>query len=125
VELYRWLLKKHIQPHVDGVELGKLSPAVVRQWRTTLLEQGVSTSIAAKSYRLLRAVMNTAVEEDRIFLPRNPCRVKGADQETPAERPILTVKQVFDLADRMPKRWHALILMTASPRCGGRDHGTT
>jgi integrase len=112
VALYRWLLKKHIHPHIGGVELGKLSTAVVRQWRTTLLEQGVSTSIAAKSYRLLRAVMNTAVEEDRI-LPRNPCRVRGADQESPAERPVLTVPQVFDLAGRMPKRWRALILMTA------------
>src|SRR4051794_13366171 len=32
---------------------------------------------AARSYRLLRAVVNTAVDEDRI-LPRNPCRVPGA-----------------------------------------------
>src|SRR4051812_30313831 len=94
VELYRWLLAKHIVPHLGGMELGKLTTAVVRQWRTGLLDQGVSTSITAKSYRLLRAVMNTAVEEDRI-LPRNPCRVRGADQESPAERPVLTVAQVF------------------------------
>ncbi|GAB3912881.1 tyrosine recombinase XerC [Kibdelosporangium lantanae] len=112
VELYRWLLAKHIVPHLGGLELGKLTTAVVRQWRTGLLDQGISTSITAKSYRLLRAVMNTAVEEDRI-LPRNPCRVRGADQESPAERPVLTVAQVFDLAGRMPKRWRALVLMTA------------
>jgi hypothetical protein len=59
IELYRWLLAKHITPHIGGMELGKLLTAVVRQWRTTLLEGGASTSIAAKSYRLLRAVMNT------------------------------------------------------------------
>ena len=45
----------------------------------------------------------TAVEEDKILL-RNPCRVRGAgDEETP-ERPVLTVAQVFDLADRVGRR---------------------
>jgi hypothetical protein len=28
----------------------------------------------------------------------NPCRIPGADQEHPAERPVLTVAQVFALA---------------------------
>ena len=59
--------------------------------------------MAAKSYRLLRAVLNTAVDEDRI-IPRNPCRVRGADRNNPAERPVLTVAQVFELADAMRYR---------------------
>jgi hypothetical protein len=46
--------------------------------------------MAAKAYRLLRAVMMTAVNEDRIVL-RNPCQVRGADKEQPKERPVLTV----------------------------------
>src|SRR3954462_8560072 len=33
VELYKWLLRKHIAPDLGGVELGKLSTAVIRQWR--------------------------------------------------------------------------------------------
>jgi integrase len=113
VELYRWLLRKHIEPHVGGVKLGDLSTAVVREWRSNLLAAGVSQSIAAKSYRLLRAVLTTAVEEDGL-LSRNPCRVKGADRESPAERPVLTVAQVFELADAMRfPRFGALILLIA------------
>ena len=27
VELYQWLLKKHVTPHIGGVELGKLTTA--------------------------------------------------------------------------------------------------
>ncbi|GAA0607874.1 hypothetical protein GCM10010174_26380 [Kutzneria viridogrisea] len=112
VNLYRWLLAKYIVPGLGGVQLGKLSTAMVREWRANLLGNGVSETMAAKAYRLLRAVLNTAVEEDRI-LPRNPCKVKGADKENPAERPVVSVAQVFALADRVPARFRALILLTA------------
>ncbi|MHA6623914.1 tyrosine-type recombinase/integrase [Pseudonocardia sichuanensis] len=113
VELYRWLLRKHIAPHIGDVQLGRLTTPAIRRWRADLLASGVSQSIAAKSYRLLRAVLATAVEEDRI-LARNPCRVKGADRENPAERPVLTIPQVFALADAMRyRRFRALILLTA------------
>jgi hypothetical protein len=52
VVLYRWLLRKHIDPDLGGVELGKLSTAVVRQWRADRLGAGVSESVTAKAYRL-------------------------------------------------------------------------
>ena len=113
VELYRWLLGKHILPTLGSVALGTLSTPMIRQWRADLLANGVSETMAAKSYRLLRAVLNTAVDEDRI-IPRNPCRVRGADRENPAERPVLTVAQVFELADAMRyPRLRALVLVTA------------
>ena len=113
VALYRWLLAKHIVPHLGGVELGRLTTALVRRWRADLLETGASESIAAKCYRLLRAVLNTAATEDRI-IRANPCRVRGADKENPAERPTLTVGQVFALADAMPHpRYRVLVLLTA------------
>lgn len=47
--------------------------------------------------------MTTAVEEDGI-LSKNPCRIKGAGDEHAAERPVLTVTQVLNLADRMGMR---------------------
>lgn len=103
VDLYRWLLKKHIAPHLGGVRVGKLSTAMVRQWRAELLGNGVSTSVAAKAYRLLRAVLMTAAEDDHL-IARNPCRIRGAGDEHAQERPVLTVAQVFELADRVGRR---------------------
>src|ERR1022692_2586927 len=103
VDLYRWLLKKHIAPHLGGVPIGKLSTAMIREWRTELLGNGVSVSMAAKAYRLLRAVLMTATEEDKI-LPVNPCRIRGAGDEEAAERPVLTVAQVFALSERVGRR---------------------
>ena len=103
VDLYRWLLQKHIAPYIGGVPVGKMSAALVREWRAKLLANGVSVSMAAKAYRLLRAVMTTAVDDDGL-LPRNPCRIKGAGDEHPAERPVLTVGQVYELAERIGTR---------------------
>jgi hypothetical protein len=74
VELYTWLLTKHIGPYLGRVPIGKISPEMVRGWRAELLANGVSVSATAKAYRLLRAVLMTATE-DRI-LPRNPCRIR-------------------------------------------------
>ena len=103
VDLYRWLLKKHIEPYIGGVPVSKMSTRLVREWRAMLLDNGVSVSMAAKAYRLLRAVMTTAAEDDNM-LHRNPCRIKGAGDEQAEERPVLTVRQVFDLADVVGRR---------------------
>ncbi|WP_297540862.1 site-specific integrase [Amycolatopsis sp.] len=112
VELYRWLLRKHVSPFIGDVELRRLSAAVIRQWRSDRLGAGVSASVLAKAYRLMRGILNTAVDPDAILV-RNPCKVPGADKENPEERPLVTVAQVFDLAARMPDRWAAMVLLAA------------
>ena len=103
MDLYRWLLRKHIEPYLGGVPVGKMSARLVREWRAVLIGNGVSVSVAAKAYRLLRAIMTTAVDEDNM-LPRNPCRIKGGGDEDTAERPVLAIRQVFDLAERVGRR---------------------
>jgi integrase len=103
MDLYRWLLRKHIEPHPGGAPIGRLSTRMIREWRATLLANGVSVSVAAKAYRLLRAILMTAVEDDKI-LPRNPCRIRGAGTEDAGERPVLTVAQVFELAEQVGRR---------------------
>jgi integrase len=105
VELYRQLLGKHITPALGAMQLGRISPADVRKWRADLVASGTGKSSVAKAYRLLRAVLNTAVDPDNI-LTRNPCKVPGADKEHPAERPVLSVAQVFALADRVGDKEH-------------------
>jgi integrase len=107
VRLYGYLLRAHIAPHFATVTVAGVTLARVRRWRKALLDSGVSAVTAAKAYRLLRAILNTAVDDG--LIRSNPCRVKGADKETSPERPVLTVAQVYALADAIGLRYGALV----------------
>lgn len=111
VKIYRGLLRCHIAPYLSAVTVGAMTLAKVRRWRKKLKDSGVSAITIAKAYRLLRAAFNTAVDTDMI--KRNPCRIKGADREESPERPVLSVEQVYALADAVGLRYRALILLAA------------
>ena len=83
VKIYRGLLRSHIAPHLATVTVGEMTLAKVRRWRKKLIDSGVSAITVAKAYRLLRAVFNTAVDDEMI--KRNPCRIKGAGNEDSPE----------------------------------------
>lgn len=109
IRLYDYLLRTHITPHFTAVTIVGVTQARVRRWRKSLLDSGVSEVTTAKAYRLLRAILNTAVDDG--LIRSNPCRVKGADKETSPERPVLTVAQVFALADAIGPRYGSLVLL--------------
>jgi hypothetical protein len=67
VEVYQSLLNRHVLPLVGGVRLSRLDTATIREWRALLAKRGVSQTMIAKSYRLLRAMLNTAVTEDELL----------------------------------------------------------
>jgi integrase len=110
--LYRRLLDRYVSPTIGGADLGAIDTPMVRKWCSDLLRTGVSESMAAKAYRLLRAVLMTAVTEDKM-ISRNPCQIRGAGVENAEERPVLSLAEVFDLAEQMKHpRYRALILLS-------------
>lgn len=109
ITLYRYLLRKHIAPALGTLAIADIQAGRVRHWRKQLLDSGVSEVTTAKAYRLLKAVLNTALDDGAI--KRNPCRVKGAGQEASPERPTLTIAQVYALADTVGQRYRGLILL--------------
>lgn len=108
-DLYAWLFGKHIVATLGNVAIGDIDPARVRRWRAGLLTAGVSATMAAKAYRLLRAILMTAVDDG--LIARNPCRIRGAGSEPTPERPVLSLQQVFDLAATVPQRYRVLVLV--------------
>jgi integrase len=110
-EEYKRTFRLHIAPFLGQMGLGEIRTGTVRSWRTKLLKEGRTEIRVAKAYRLLRAILHTAVDDERI--KRNPCRIKGADQEVSPERPVATVVEVFALADRMPARFRTFVLAAA------------
>jgi integrase len=111
VELYEGQLRLHILPVLGAIPIGKLTTARVRSWHADLLAHGPGPSTAAKCYRLLRAILTTAVEDG--LLAANPCRIKGAGVEPADERPVPSIAEVYALADAVPPRYRALVLMAA------------
>ncbi|MDQ3762438.1 MAG: site-specific integrase [Actinomycetota bacterium] len=111
IELYEGLLRNHICPHLGTLMLADLTAAHIRTWRTDLLTSGTGHTTVAKAYRFLRAVLNTAVDDE--IVRRNPCRIKGAGQETAPERPVITLTEVFAIAAHIQPRYCALVLIAA------------
>jgi integrase len=109
-ELYASLLRRHILPGLGDIELAKLAPGKVRSWHSKLVatdHPGPST--VAKAYRLLHAILQTAVQDE--LIPKNPCVLKGAAVERPAERPTATVAQVYELAEGIEPQFRAMVLL--------------
>ncbi|MGW2226618.1 tyrosine-type recombinase/integrase [Streptomyces formicae] len=110
-DLYRYLLDKHLLPTFGEIDLDEITAPRVREWRTERLRTTGAKTITAKAYRLLKAVMETAVDDD--LIDRNPCRIKGAGKEKAAERRIATVTQVDALAEAMGMRWRLMVYLGA------------
>ncbi|WP_432753347.1 tyrosine-type recombinase/integrase [Streptomyces sp. JL2001] len=104
-------LRLHILPTFADVVLSEITTPQIRRWRAALLESGVGEPTVAKAYQILRAILNTAVDDE--VIQRNPCRIKGAGAAKTAERPFLDVTEVFQLADAVPARFRVFILLAS------------
>src|SRR5215469_5406631 len=107
IQLYQYLLRRHIAPGFTTI--GSITEADIRRWRAGLLDEGTSSVTTAKAYRLLKSILATAVEDS--LIRRNPCRIKGGGNEESPERPLLTVAEVYVLADACGPRYRTMILL--------------
>ncbi|MFD8531359.1 tyrosine-type recombinase/integrase [Streptosporangium canum] len=109
VQLYEGLFRLHLVPTFGNLAVSEIKAAHVRKWRKTLLDGGLGPVTVAKAYRLLKAIMNTAVEDKMI--KSNPCQIKSGGKEESPERPTLTMEQLFILAGTIEPRFRALVLL--------------
>jgi integrase len=110
-QLYEGFLRLHILPTLGSAPLARLTTSGIRSWHAGLLAEGLGASSVAKCYRLLRTILNTAVEDGLIVA--NPCTIKGAGVEPADERPLPTLAQVNALATEVKPQYRALILLAA------------
>lgn len=110
-ERYESAFRLHVCPELGGKSLTEITAEAVRTWRAGLLAGGAGVATAAKAYRVLRVILNTAVDDGRIR--RNPCRIKGAGADRSPERPTLTVDEVAAVMAKIDKRWQVMVLLAA------------
>ncbi len=109
IQGYQALLRRNLLPHLEDTPLRQIRPETVRTWHATITTDNGADQ-AAKSYRLLRAILNTAVDDE--VLVANPCRIRGGGAENAAERPMIPTEMVLDLADAIGPRYRALVLLS-------------
>lgn len=110
-EVYAYLLRVHILPALGDHHLSRLDSAAVRSWYGELRSTGLSDASAAKTYRLLRQICQSAVD-DRL-MRENPCRIKGAAADRTNERRIPSLAEVDLLAAAIEPRYQAMVLLAA------------
>jgi integrase len=110
-ERYESILRKHFPPILGELNLADIREATVRRWRKDRLDNNVGRPTVAKAYRLLHAIYATAVDDQ--VVKRNPCRIKGAGDESAPERPTLSIRQVITLADTIAPRYRVLVLLAS------------
>lgn len=106
----RRLLRLHILPGFESSDHDQITAPKGREWRAERRKATGATTVA-KSYRLLKAILETATDDK--LIRRNPCRIRGAGKESPAEREIATVEQVDALAEAVGIRWRLMVYLGA------------
>jgi integrase len=106
---YQHMLDRHVDPVLGPVRLSRVTPSAVRAWYMDMRERYVTTGDDA--YRMLRAILNTAVTDG--LIARNPCQVRGAGQARSVERPVATVAELAAAVEAVPDRYRLAILLPA------------
>ncbi|ABM10309.1 tyrosine-type recombinase/integrase [Paenarthrobacter aurescens] len=103
-------LRLHLAP-LATMPVRSLTPTLVRTWYATAMRgKGGNTSID-QSYRLLRAILNTAVREG--LLAKNPCQIPGAGNTRAKRRTVASPTQVADLIREIPGPYKAAVALAA------------
>jgi integrase len=105
--------RDHVVPHLGHLQLRQLRPSDVQAWVGMLSTSGAAASSVDLYYRTLASVMRSASRDKLVH--ESPCagiRLPSADRPSSALVP-LTVEQVQTLADEVPDRYRALVLVSA------------
>ncbi len=111
MELYRYLFRQYLEPPLGTRQIGQIDSESIRSWYGEIGAGSQSRVTTAKAYRLLRQILQAAVD-DRI-LRSNPCNLKGAAVEHSTERPILSMDDVLALADAIKPRYRLMVLLAS------------
>jgi integrase len=106
IELYRYLLRHRLLPTSGAMLVADIRELHVRRWRRERLDAEVSAVTVAWACRLLKAILNPAVNDG--LIPAIHAGSRGAAPEDSPERPVLTPREVLDLVATIDPRYRAL-----------------
>ena len=117
----------HIEPLLGHYRLDQLKPEIIREWRATVGDRirqrsterdlhsasrrQTGKSTQARAYRVLHAILRTAVEDG--LLDANPCRMKRGGEYDAAERPTLSTAEIELLAEVIDPHYKTYVYVAA------------
>jgi integrase len=116
---YQRIIDRWLKVNVNGRKftdyyLVELDLVLVRKW-VEEVSKLASTSTVQYAYRVLRAILNEAVVAG--LIAKAPAPLKQMNSRT-KERPIITLADLVNLADAVPTRYRAAVLIAGT--CGLR-----
>lgn len=107
---YELVLAKYLVPTFGDRPIDQITRADVRTWHTKL--GSTATRTRAKAYGLLRAIMNTAVDDE--LIAASPVHIRGAGAQA-IKRNVepATPAEIEMMADAMPPRLRASVIISA------------
>ncbi len=111
IELYRYLLCRHVVVCFGETPVGRITAVEVQAWLAELHRGDLSPNTVAKAYRVLKGTLDGAVEVG--LIKQSPCTLKGAGTERDGEMQIATPEQVAALAQAVGPRWEAIVFVAA------------
>lgn len=111
VDLYQCILRSFLLPTFGPVPMGRIAPLEVRAWLADLAASDVSAASAHRAFRLLRRIMNVAVQSE--VIARSPCTGMRPPQVPRNEMRFCTPEEDADLAEVVDPGYRCLVLTAA------------
>lgn len=108
---YRSSLRSHVLPAFGGMAVGRIEPSDVRTFLSSLQDAGAGTGTVREARKILRLVLNTAVEVGAI--KANPCDGVRLPRSEPQEMLFLTMDELLTLSDAMRRPEYGLLVRFA------------
>lgn len=110
---YEATLEHHLVPTFGRMRLRDITKGSVRRWYEDTLEGNGDTPRAnSKAYGLLRAIMNSAVDED--LIEASPVHIRGAGYQ-PKRRRLepASIEELDVIVENMPEKWKLMVLLAS------------
>lgn len=107
---YTSLLERQILPTFEDVPLKAITSEDVRDWYADL--DRTRPTLRSHAYGLLRSILATAVEDEKI--PANPCHIRGAGNVTRARKvKPATLVELETIAAAMPEKYRPMLMLSS------------
>ena len=106
-DTYQRDLDRYILPRFGSYRLGRMPADEIENWLNDEIEHGIAASSVHRHYRLLRRVLQVAVEKQKIAA--NPCERVHPPRVPTREMAFLTWGEAIELAEAHTPQFRALI----------------